>query len=179
MSKHDITNILRKVLESVGMPDSYYSIGEYKEGAVCIEQNEKGYVVYDAERAKRNEEKEYKLFGVAAYDVISRIAMTKEDEKYLQKEVFDEIMKEALKEVFELNNIPTFYSFEGYVEEAICMEKDGKKYIVYGGERGNKYNVKKYRSIGKAFRDIISRVTESHEQEEKVAKDFRDIVKEL
>ena len=95
MSKHDITNILRKVLESVGMPDSYYSIGEYKEGAVCIEQNEKGYVVYDAERAKRNEEKEYKLFGVAAYDVISRIAMTKKDEKYLQKEVFDEIMKDA------------------------------------------------------------------------------------
>lgn len=177
MAKHDETNTLRKVLERVGIPDSYYSIGEYKEGAVCIEENEEGYVVYDAERAEKNEKKEYKLFGVAAYDIVSRIAMTKADEKYLQNEIFDEIMKEALTEVFELNDIPHFYSLEGYAEEAVCMEKDGKKYIVYDGERGNKYNIKKYRRIGIAFRDIISRVTESDEQEEKVTKDFTNKLK--
>ena len=38
MKQYKLSNILRKVLENIGIPESYYSIGKYKEGTICIEK---------------------------------------------------------------------------------------------------------------------------------------------
>lgn len=165
MVKKDETNTLRKVLERVGIPDSYYSIGEYKEGAVCIEENDEGYVVYGAERAERNEKKEHEEYVKTALDVISRIAMTKEDGEYLKNEFYLERTKEILEKTLELNDIPhIYYSLEGYSEEAVCLEKTELGYLVYNGEKGNKYAKKEHPNIGDAIVDLISRVSESDAQ---------------
>lgn len=63
-------------------------------------------------------------------------------------------------------------SLEGYVEEAVCMEKIKNEYIVYNGERGNKCNLKKHTKIISAFWDIISRLAESNEEEGKIKNGF-------
>ena len=174
MKNYDETETLRKVLENVSFPDSYYSIGKYKEGAVCIEKTEKGYIVYDAERAEKNDIKEYEIYGSAAYEVISRITMTKEDAEELQNNLFEEILKETLSEVLELNNLSHLCSVDGYAEEAVCMEKSGTGYIVYIGERNNKHDLKRYPKIISAFCDIISRLSESDEEEKKIRIEFME-----
>lgn len=172
MKKHDETETLRKVLEDVGIPDSCYSIGNYKEGAVCIEKTEEGYIVYDAEMAEKYDIEKYEAYGPAAFSLIARIAMTKEDAEELQNGLFEEILKETLSEVLELNNLSHLCSLDGYAEEAICMEKSRTGYIVYIVERNYKHDFKRYPKISTAFCDIISRLSESDEEETKIRREF-------
>ena len=173
MAKTSMRKILRQVLENVGIPESYYSIGSYKEGATCIEKVGKVYVVYDAERAERYGSTEHKRELEACTEIIRRIAKNSEDFEILRQEFFDARAKEVLKEVFDNEGIPRqYYSLEGYAEEAICMEKNNKNYIVYNGERGNKYDVSKHSNISKALLKLISKVTESYAQEERVVEAF-------
>lgn len=176
MKNYDQSETLRKFLENVGIPNSYYSIGEYKEGAVCIENTEEGTIVYDAERAVKYRMEKYEKYGHAAFELISRIAMTKEDKEFLQNAFFEEIEKETLSEVLELNNLSNLYSLDGYAEEAVCMEKEEKEYAVYNGERGNKYNLNRYPEIINAFCDIISRLAESDEEEGKIRHEFIEML---
>lgn len=86
MAKYDITESLRRVFEYKGIPKCCYSIGEYKEGAVCIERTETGYVVYDAKKAEKNNTKEYERSIDAARELIWRVAITKKDAEELQDE---------------------------------------------------------------------------------------------
>ena len=173
MAKTSMRKILRQILENVGIPESYYSIGSYKEGATCIEKVGKVYVVYDAERAERYINTEYKSELEACTEIIRRIAKNSEDFEILRQEFYDTRAKEVLKEVLDNEGIPRqYYSLEGYSEEAICMEKNNKNYIVYNGERGNKYDVSKYSNISKALLKLISEVTETYAQEEKVVEAF-------
>ena len=56
------------------------------------------------------------------------------------------------------------------------MEKEGNEYIVYEGERGNKYNLKRYPKILSAFCDIISRLAESDEEESGIQNEFKKML---
>lgn len=176
MKNYNLSETLRKFLENVGIPNSYYSIGEYKEGAVCIENTEEGTIVYDAERAVKYRMEKYEEYGDAAFELISRIALTKEDKKFLQNAFFEEIEKETLIEVLELHSLSHLCSLEGYAEETVCMEKEEKEYIVYNGERGNKYNLNRHPKIINAFCDIISRLAESDEEEGKIRHEFTEML---
>lgn len=173
MAKIDVKEVLRQVLENMGIPESYYSIGGYKEGATCMQKVGKVYVVYDAERAKRYGNKECENELEACKEIIRRIAKNNEDFEILMQEFYDTRAKEVLKEVFDNEGIPgRYYSLEGYTEEAVCMEKSNKNYIVYTGERGKKHGVSKHQNISKALLNVISEVTESYEQEERVVEAF-------
>lgn len=173
MKQYKLSNILRKVLENIGIPESYYSIGMYKEGATCIEKVGKVYVVYNAERAERYENMKCENELEACEEIILRIAQNNEDFEILKQEFYDTRAKEVLKEVFDNEGIPgRYYSLEGYAEKAVCMEKSNKNYIVYTGEKGKKHGVSKYQNISKALLNVISEVTESYEQEERVVEAF-------
>lgn len=97
MAKMSMRKILRKVLENVGIPESYYSIAGYKEGATCIEKVGKVYVVYDAKRAERYENTEYESELEACTEVIRRIAKNNKDFRILKQEFYDTRAKEVLK----------------------------------------------------------------------------------
>lgn len=175
MAKMSMRKILRKVLENVGIPESYYSVVGYKEGATCIEKVGKVYLVYDAERAERYKKTECKNELEACREVILRIAKNNEDFEILRQEFYDARAKEILKHVLDEEGIPRqYYSLEGYAEEAICMEKSDDNYIVYVGERGNKDDISNHLNISKALLKFISEVTESYAQEEKVTEAFID-----
>lgn len=173
MAKIDMKEVLRKVLGNVGISESYYSIEGYKEGATCMEKVGKVYVVYDAERAERYRKKECKNELEACREIILRIAQNNEDFEILKQEFYDARAKEVLKEVFDDEGIPRqYYSLEGYAEEAVCMEKNNDNYIVYIGEKGQKDDISNYSNISKALLRLISEVTESYEQEERVVEAF-------
>lgn len=173
MAKISMRKILRQVLENVGIPESYYSIGSYKEGATCIEKVGKVYVVYDAKRAERYGSTEHKRELEACTEIIRRIAKNNKDFQILKQEFYDARAKELLKQVFDEEGISgQYYSLEGYAEEVVCMEKNNNSYIVYIGEKGNKGDVSNHPNISKALLKLISEVTESYAQEEKVVEAF-------
>lgn len=174
MKQYKLSNILRKVLENIGIPESYYSIGKYKEGAICIEKVGKVYVVYDAKRAEKYIKKECENELEACKEIIRRITKgNNKDFEIINQEFHDTRAKEVLKQVFDNEGIPgRYYSLEGYAEEAVCIEKNNKNYIVYTGERGNKYNVSKHSDISKSLLNLISKVTQNYEQEERVVEAF-------
>lgn len=173
MAKIDVKEVLRQVLENMGIPESYYSIGGYKEGATCIEKVGKVYVVYNAERAEKYENMKCENELEACREIIRRIAQNNEDFEILKQEFYDARAKEVLKEVFDDEGIPRqYYSLEGYAEEAVCMEKNNDNYIVYIGEKGQKDDISNYSNISKALLRLISEVTESYAQEEKVVEAF-------
>lgn len=96
-----------------------------------------------------------------------------EVEKAMEKEKDEDYCLNKLKEVLE-NNIPKqYYSIRAYSEEAICIEKQDSEWIVYCGERGNKYDIKSFSIIKEACFDLISRVSENEEIERKM-KDLFD-----
>lgn len=67
------------------------------------------------------------------------------------------------------NRIPKeFYSIGAYREEAVCIEKRNSKWIVYEAERGDRHNTKSYKDANKACYDLISRVSESTEEERQI-----------
>ena len=175
MAKMSMRKILRKVLENVGIPESYYSIEGYKAGATCIEKVDKVYVVYNAKRDEKCKYRQYESELEACTDVIRRIAKNNKDFRILKQEFYDTRAKEVLKKIFENEGIPRqYYSLEGYAEEAVCMEKSDDSYIVYIGEKGKKHDVNDYLNISEALLNVISDVTESYAQEEKVMEAFID-----
>lgn len=87
-------------------------------------------------------------------------------------------IKEVLGEVLEANGIPSkVYSFDGYVEDSVCMEEtpDGAM-IVYVAEKGNKIKAEMHTKMVDALYDIISRVTDSEEDETKIKAQFAEKV---
>ncbi len=66
-----------------------------------------------------------------------------------------------------------YYNFGGYKEQSVCFEKEASRWIVYIGERGNKYDVKKYVDLKMACLDMIGRVSDTDEQEAKMKSAFQ------
>ena len=65
-----------------------------------------------------------------------------------------------------------YYSFGEFSEEAICIEKENDKWIVYLGERGKKHSITEYTNIIEACMDMIERLAESYDQEKKIKDNF-------
>lgn len=173
MDKIRMKEILQQVLENVGIPEGYYSIGSYKEGSTCMEKVGKKYIVYDVKSTERYESIEYKNELEACTELIRRIVKNNKDFEILRQEFYDCRAKAVLKAVLDDKGIPRkYYSLEGYVEDAVCMEKNNKNYIVYIGKKGNKYNVSKHSNISKTLLKLISEVAQSYAQEEKIVEAF-------
>ena len=66
------------------------------------------------------------------------------------------------------------YSIGEYAEEAICIERNGIGWKVYGGERGNKYGMKLHGDCKDACIDVISRVTENDDEEKRLTDFFNE-----
>lgn len=69
-----------------------------------------------------------------------------------------------------------YYSIGSYLEEAICIENEGDKWIIYEGERGKKYNLKVFDSIVPACCNFLARISESEDQEKKMISSFKQKV---
>lgn len=68
-----------------------------------------------------------------------------------------------------MNNISSeLYSIGVYREESFCIEGQNTDWIVYVGERGNKHNVKSFSDAFEACYELISRVSESDEEERNI-----------
>lgn len=85
----------------------------------------------------------------------------------------DENYLKRLEDVFDHIEIPSdYYSLNGYSEDAICIERSDGMWIVYNGEKGNKYNLKKYRATLEACIDMILRISESEEEQIRIQSMF-------
>lgn len=67
---------------------------------------------------------------------------------------------------------PEYYSLKGYSEEAMCLEYRDGCWLVYNGERGNKYDMKKYGNIYDACLNLILRLSDSDEEKERMQNCF-------
>lgn len=173
MEQYKLSNILRKVLENIGIPESYYSIGKYKEGATCIEKVGKVYVVYNAERAERYERIECKNEQDACVEAIRRIAKDNKDFEILEEEFYEAKARKVLKEVLTKEGVPRHkYCLEGYAEDAVCIEKGSNGYFVYVVKEDEENELIKHPNIAKAFIDVISRLIRNDIKEQKVIYDF-------
>ena len=87
----------------------------------------------------------------------------------LSNRLYLRVLKRTLDDV----GIPSvYYSLNGYSEEAICIECNNGSWVVYNGERGNKYNINKYKNIQDACANLILRLTESVEEQEQIQSIF-------
>ncbi len=88
------------------------------------------------------------------------------EERFLPKEEDGtrcvKILEKALKE-FQIPQISV--AIGGYAEEAICLEEGDSGWRVYGGERGEKYNMRVHAACRAACRDVLSRLADSVEAE--------------
>ncbi len=90
----------------------------------------------------------------------------------LQNEKNDLYCIDILYKSLQEFHIPEYLCSVGeYAEESICLENTGSNWIVYGGERGQKHDLKTHADCQEACLDIISRITETTE-DEKNACDF-------
>lgn len=80
----------------------------------------------------------------------------------------------GLKNIIIENGIPKqYFSFDGYAEEAICLEKkDIDEYEVFIGERGQKYEVSKFNNLSDAGINILSHLSDTASLEEKMCCEF-------
>lgn len=102
----------------------------------------------------------------------AKLIKTEENNNILEDEKYIDILKKALN----LMKIPeNYYCLSGYSEEAICLEFCSIKclWIVYDGERGNKYNVMSYTQILSACDDIISRISIDEHERQRITTIFK------
>lgn len=91
-----------------------------------------------------------------------------EDEKYV----------DILKKAFNYAHIPdNYYCLDGYSEEAICLEFCSEKclWIVYDGERGNRYNILSYNQVLLACDDLIFRISKDENQRQRITNFFNSM----
>lgn len=67
---------------------------------------------------------------------------------------------EALDEVMSKRYSSKEYCIGGYQEEAICLQYENNGWIVYNGERGNRYDEVKCDTILKACIEFIRKATQ-------------------
>lgn len=101
-------------------------------------------------------------------EMIDRNSLTQKNEYSQQEKPYIIALGKALQK----NNIPeTYYSLHGYGESCICLQKQGKKWMVFDGEREMKFNASNYSNIEDACKELINRVAEKSNAE-KLQKDF-------
>jgi len=83
-------NKLDNILQSEGIPSSYYSFYGYTEEAVCLDQLTYSYLVYTAERWNRYAPREHIDIISACHDIISRLSDSKYQEKELMKKLLED-----------------------------------------------------------------------------------------
>lgn len=72
-------------------------------------------------------------------------------------------VKEILREVLKEEKIPSsYYSLDGYSEEAVCLEETSESYNVYYAERDNRYNEMVFQTLIGACNEVIARVADSN-----------------
>lgn len=82
-------------------------------------------------------------------------------------------VKEILRNVLEEEGIPSsYYSLEGYSEEAVCLEMTSKSCNVYYGERNNRYNEEVFKTLTDACNGIIERLSDSNVEAIKLKNKF-------
>ena len=63
---------------------------------------------------------------------------------------------DKLENCLKKSRIPEQYNSIGqYAEEAVCIERKGRNWILYEGEKGKKHNVKQYNNWHKAYSDFF------------------------
>ena len=73
----------------------------------------------------------------------------------------------VLKDVLKLAEIPLgYYSINSYSEDAVCIEYLDGDWIVYNGERENKYNISKFNNVVNACRELISRLSDTEKEKQ-------------
>lgn len=75
--------LLRGFLGGQDVPESYYSIGKYRDEAVCIEAENDGWVVYEGDRGGRYNEKHFEDFYEAGRYLLSRATYNQDHRAYL------------------------------------------------------------------------------------------------
>ncbi len=65
-----------------------------------------------------------------------------------------------------------YYMIGGYGESALCIEKAGLKWIVYNGERGNKYNINELDTIIQACMFFIKEMAEDIDELKEMENEF-------
>lgn len=83
----------------------------------------------------------------------------------------------ALKKTMEHFEIPQdFYSIGNYAEESMCIEEKDNKWSVYGGERGNKHNLKIFYNGREACEEYLSRFAKNKKNVREMVKYFREML---
>lgn len=77
-------NKLDNILQSEGIPSSYYSFFGYAEEAVCLEQLTHSFLVYIGERCNKEDSRKHLDIVSACYDIISRLSDSESQEKRLK-----------------------------------------------------------------------------------------------
>lgn len=101
-------------------------------------------------------------------EIIDRNSLTQKNEYSQQERPYIIALGNALQK----NNVPeTYYSLHGYGESCICLQKQGKKWMVFDGEREMKFNTSNYSNIDNACKELINRVADKSNAK-KLQKDF-------
>ena len=121
--------------ELTSIPNDLYVISSLGIDFVKIMQNEKGEVFQGASSK------------------VEKIADSIFD--YLLLDVRENINVEKVMEFLGKLNIPNYEYSVGYAEEALCIEKEGDKWITYIAERGNKHSVKTFEKESDACEEFL------------------------
>lgn len=102
-----------------------------------------------------------------------KIAVKKMTSEHHMPVLSDVLYFKQLKLIFDSVGIPpVYYSFNGYSEDAICIERSSGMWIVYNGEKGNKYNINKYSDILDACNNLILRISENEKERKQIQNMF-------
>ncbi len=83
----------------------------------------------------------------------------------------------TLKTILEKNVNSSIYSIYSFRDEAFCLEEDGDNYITYVGEKGNKFDIEVHSDVIDACKTMISNVSDSDEEENKILSEFMEKIK--
>lgn len=91
-------------------------------------------------------------------------------------EMATQIYISILESVLKTHHIPKEeYSIGEYKEEALCLEQESLNFVVYSGERGNKYNINKFKSIRNACYNFLDRIAETDNQAKQMINSFNTL----
>jgi hypothetical protein len=79
-------------------------------------------------------------------------------------DILEVILKtKELRRILREKNVPDYYynldNF-GEIDQRVCLEPDGDGWLVYYSERGQMFNLVKYRTEEEACNDILHRLVE-------------------
>ena len=83
---------------------------------------------------------------------------------------------EALEAVLKKRYPDNSYCLNGYQEESICLQYENNTWVVYNGERGNRYNKIKCDTILKACIEFFRKMTHRTEDISVMENEFQEIL---